>query len=99
MYFVQSMQADERRAMDHEPLTPAAEAAIAALTELTGTTPATEMTAGALTIRADTAHMPAQCWPRLVAVLETGTSYGMTTTAAGTRTVWLRIAPGETPRP
>ncbi|MFE0916047.1 MULTISPECIES: hypothetical protein [unclassified Streptomyces] len=85
--------------MDNEPLTPAAAAAIAALTDLTGTTPATELTAGALTIRANTAGIPAQHWPRLVAVLETGTSYGMTTTAAGTRTVWLRIELGETPRP
>ncbi|MGZ9935848.1 hypothetical protein ACXNSR_38915 (plasmid) [Streptomyces sp. NC-S4] len=85
--------------MDNELLTPAAAAAIAALADLTGTPPVTEATASALTIRADTATIPAQQWPRLVAVLETGTSYGMTTTAAGTRTVWLRIELGETPRP
>ncbi|MFJ2598741.1 hypothetical protein [Streptomyces erythrochromogenes] len=74
-------------------------AAINALATLTRTTPTTEVTAGSLTIRATTTGIPAQHWQRLVDVLETGTSYGMTTTAAGTRTVWLRIQLGETHRP
>ncbi|MET9603159.1 hypothetical protein [Streptomyces sp. NPDC006459] len=85
--------------MDNELSTTTATAAIAALTDLTGTAPTAEVTDGALTIRDDPTAIPSQHWRRLVAVLETGTSYGMTTTAAGESTVWLRIEPGETPRP
>ncbi|MET9324995.1 hypothetical protein ABZX75_33360 [Streptomyces sp. NPDC003038] len=76
-----------------------ATAVIAALTELTGRTPDTAEHNGVLTIRADSSRVPAQRWHHLIAVLETGTSYGMTTTAAGARVVWLRIELGETPRP
>ncbi|MEU2391862.1 hypothetical protein [Streptomyces sp. NPDC007369] len=76
-----------------------ATAVIAALTELTGTPPHTTRHDGVLTIHADCSRVPAEHWHHLVTVLETGTTYGMTTTAAGTSTVWLRIELGETPRP
>ncbi|MBT2404590.1 MULTISPECIES: hypothetical protein [unclassified Streptomyces] len=77
----------------------AATAAIAALTELTGQPPETAEQDGLLTLQADPSRVPAEHWHRLVAVLETGTSYGMTTTAAGASVVWLRIELGETTRP
>ncbi|WP_329449356.1 hypothetical protein OG906_43055 (plasmid) [Streptomyces sp. NBC_01426] len=73
-------------------------AATAALAELTGQPPDTHEHDGVLTIRADAAAIPAARWSSLITVLETGTSYGMTTTAAGAKTVWLRIDPEETPR-
>lgn len=76
-----------------------AAAAIAALTELTGQPPDTAEENGLLTLQADPSRIPAEDWHRLVAVLETGASYGMTTTAAGASVVWLRIELGATPRP
>ncbi|MFF4647714.1 hypothetical protein [Streptomyces sp. NPDC001389] len=81
----------------NEPL--GAAAAIAALTEITGQPPETAEQDGLLTIRADPSHVTNEHWHRLIAVLETGTSYGMTTTAAGTRSVWLRTELGVPPRP
>ncbi|MFI5987322.1 hypothetical protein ACIBEA_41435 [Streptomyces sp. NPDC051555] len=69
--------------------------AIEALARLTGQAPETAEHDGVVTIRADTSQVPAEHWQRLVAVLETGTSYGMNSTAAGTSTVWLRIEPGD----
>ncbi|MFZ3475923.1 hypothetical protein ACODT3_40805 [Streptomyces sp. 4.24] len=70
-------------------------AAIAALTEITGQEPDTSESDGAVTIRADPALVAPEHWQRLIAVLETATSYGMTTTAAGTGIIWLRIDPGD----
>ncbi|GAA1553037.1 hypothetical protein [Streptomyces globosus] len=85
--------------MNSKPLRTTAEAAIAALAELTGMTPEITSHEGHLTARADASLVPAAQWQRLVAVLETGTtSFGMTTTAAGKKSVWLRIQLGEQPR-
>ncbi|MER5870528.1 hypothetical protein [Streptomyces sp. NPDC002044] len=74
-------------------------AVIAALTELTGQPPDTTKHDGVLTIQADPSRVQPEDWPRLVAVLETATSYGLSTIAAGTDVVWLRIELGDTPRP
>lgn len=72
--------------------------AIEALAQLTGQAPDTAEHDGVMIIQADTSRVPAEHWQCLLAVLETGTFYGLTTTAAGTSTVWLSIEL-ETPRP
>ncbi|MGW6412202.1 hypothetical protein ACWF95_34115 [Streptomyces vinaceus] len=86
--------------MDIELLrTTAADAAIAALAELTGVPPETTEHDRHLTALIDASLVPDAQWQHLIAVLETGVAFGMTTTAAGAKTVWLRIQLGETPRP
>ncbi|WP_158710028.1 hypothetical protein [Streptomyces katrae] len=72
--------------------------AVAQLAELTGTQPHVTEDQSGLSIQADVTPALTGQWQRLVDVLELGTSYGMTTTAAG-QLVWLRFESGDQPRP
>ncbi|MGP3691195.1 hypothetical protein ACTVZO_42120 [Streptomyces sp. IBSNAI002] len=82
--------------MDHTTQAAAA-GALAALTRLTGRAPRITRHAGYLLLRIDPVGIHAGQWPLVVEVLESGSAYGMTTTAAGTRAIWLRIDDAETP--
>ncbi|MER7122443.1 hypothetical protein ACFQL8_24200 [Streptomyces goshikiensis] len=72
-------------------------AAIAALTELTSVEPRVTRDATGTLVEADSALVPTARWQRLVDILETGTSYGMTTADTGRRPrVWLRFDHADT---
>ncbi|WP_269277557.1 hypothetical protein [Streptomyces sp. H39-S7] len=69
--------------------------AAAQLTALTGETSRVIEEPGAVRIETDITPDLIRQWPRLLAVLDLGDTYGLTATEAG-QTAWLRIAIGPT---
>ncbi|MFH9425418.1 hypothetical protein [Streptomyces sp. NPDC017529] len=69
----------------------AAATAARQLTELTGTPARLQDEADAVRIEADVTDNALSHWPRLLAVLDLGTEYGVTTGPDG-QVAWLRIA-------
>ncbi|GGN43108.1 hypothetical protein GCM10012285_24120 [Streptomyces kronopolitis] len=77
----------------------AVNAATAQLTALTGNQPRVTEEHGVVRIEVEVPEdLLANHWPRLHAVLDLGTTYGLRTTTSG-NTAWLRFETGDTPRP
>ncbi|MFF5130982.1 hypothetical protein ACFY41_29175 [Streptomyces syringium] len=73
--------------------------ATAQLTALTGTPPRQiDEPGGGVRIETDVTDALIGQWPRLLAVLDLGATYGLTDTPTG-QIAWLRFDLGEGPRP
>ncbi|MCM2424228.1 hypothetical protein [Streptomyces sp. RKAG293] len=70
--------------------------AAAQLTALAGEASRVIEEPGAIRIEIDITPVLVRQWPRLLAVLDLGDTYGLTATEAG-QTAWLRIALGTAP--
>ncbi|MFI0219729.1 hypothetical protein [Streptomyces lydicus] len=83
----------------HHRQTAVIHAATTQLTALTGQSPRVINAPGATRLEVDVSDdFLAHHWPRLHAVLDLGTPFGLRTTATG-HTAWLRLETGETTRP
>ncbi|GHF74096.1 hypothetical protein GCM10010218_64030 [Streptomyces mashuensis] len=84
--------------MAYDPQIARVQSAAAQLTALTGAEPRIVREPGAVRIEADVTARLTRRWTRLVAVLELGTTYGLTDTETG-QIAWLRFELGKGTRP
>ncbi|MGW1074950.1 hypothetical protein [Streptomyces sp. NPDC002537] len=85
-------------AVGYEGQIAAIHSAIAELTALTGTPPRVTEEPGAVRIETEVTERATRQWERFVAVLDLGTTFGLTETGAG-RIAWMRFERGGGDRP
>ncbi|MDW8478377.1 hypothetical protein R3L02_42270 [Streptomyces scabiei] len=84
-----------RADVDHDRPKVAIDTITAQLAALTGTEPRVIHEAGAVRVETDVTETARLHWEQLLAVLDLGTTFGLTDTDTG-QVAWLRLDEGET---
>lgn len=84
-----------RAIVDHDHLKAAIDSAAAQLAALTGTEPRVLHAPGTVRIETDVTENLLRHWDELLAILDLGTTFGLTDTSTG-QIAWLSFTAGET---